>query len=438
MRRIVCIVLTLMLLGTLAVPAMASDDNVIFTSGSKAEVGGYLELDMIAMMLSDKASSEVYNAILEHNYEIYWYRNGAFYSTKERVSFTDADAGATFSVEIRFYGDKACTVLWATIVSKEYVIKSDAPPMELKTTAVPDGAVDMYYSFQFESSDPNAAYSLYRTSAPDGLTLDAKGYLSGIPTKAGTFQFTVVVTGKGGEAMKDYTMQIGGEMFVTKITTESLPNATAGEAYHAELACSDPNATFGIYYNPGKSNDFSATGLALSNTGKITGIPTKAGTYTFWVGAYGTSEDHYKEFTLTVLPGAAPTEPPTEPTQAPTVPPTEPPTQPTQAPTVPPTEPTQASTAPPTQPSTQATEGESGGKKPGVNKGDKIDKVDKTDKTDSGVTTGTTGKVDAGSEKTEGSNGLQLPWWGIAAIAAGSMILGVVMALIIGKGKRSR
>ncbi len=401
MRKILCTLIALMLLLSLAVPVLAVSDKIRFTSGSKAEVGGYLEIDTDAMFLNAN-SSEVYNAMLEGNYEIYWYRDGAFYSTQKRVSFTDKDAGATYSVEMRFYGDRACTVLWATVESEGFTIQSKEPPMEIKTKTVSDGAVGMYYSFQFESSDKNAKYSLYRTSAPDGLTLDSSGYLSGVPTKAGTYHFTVVASGKGGEDMRDYTMQIGGEMFVTKIITESLPSATVGAAYDITLECSDPNASFGIYYNPGKSNEFDGTGLKMADNGRIFGTPTKAGTYTFWVGAYGTSEDHYKEFTLTVL--SAPTTP------APTTPETAEPEV-----TVP----------------TETTEAESGGKKPTGNKGDKDSNVNpgaKPGKEDTQEQVPTTGKQE--------SNGVSMPWWTIAMIGGGCLVLGAVVALAATRGKK--
>lgn len=402
MRRIFCILIALMLLLSLAVPALAVSDKIRFTSGSKAEVGGYLEIDVDAMFLNAN-SSEVYNALLEGDYEIYWYRNGSFYSTQKRVSFTDKDAGATYSVEMRFYGDKACTVLWATVESEEFTIKSKEPPMEIKTKAVSDGAVGMYYSFQFESSDKNAKYSLYRTSAPDGLTLDSSGYLSGVPTKAGTYHFTVVASGKGGEDMRDYTMQIGGEMFVTKIITESLPSATVGSAYDITLECSDPNASFGIYYNPGKANEFDGTSLKLADNGRMFGTPTKAGTYTFWVGVYGTSEDHYKEFTLTVLP--APTTPAAT-TPAATTP--------------------EATTPTATEPE-QTTATESGGKKPTGNKGDKDSNV-KPGKEETQEQAPPAGKQEA--------KGVSLPWWTIAMIGGGCLVLGAVVAIAATRGKR--
>jgi hypothetical protein len=379
MKKVVCALLVLVVVLTMAVPAMASNMEVLFTADSSAKVGGHLEIDFNAMLLDGRVTSDIYNAILEKNYEIYWYRDGAFYSTQPKIIFGDSDANISFSVEVRFYADKACTQLRETLYSKDFKIQSSAPPMVLRTTAVNDGAVGMYYSFKFEASDPGAEFSLYRSSAPDGLTLAKDGTLSGTPTKTGTFAMTVVASGVGGQASYTYEITIGGEMQVVKIMTESLPNAVVGKAYSTKLECSDKSATFGIYYNPGKSNEFEATGLKLAEDGTISGTPTKAGTYTFCVGAYGMSEDSYKEFTLTV----------TE----------------------------------------DKDENEGGKKKPG-NK----DKTDRADPTED-VTENKNDKTEKES-KRETSGGVEMPVWAVLLIALGAMLVGVILAVILVKSKR--
>ena len=308
MKKLLSILLVLTLLLSLAIPVMAADMEILFTADSSAKVGGHLEIDFNAMLMDGRVTSDIYNAILEKNYEIYWYRDAAFYSTQQKVIFGDSDANITFSVEVRFYADKACTELSATLYSKEFKVESSAPPIYLRTTTVNDGAVGMYYSFRFEANDPGAEFSLFRSSAPDGLTLAKDGTLSGVPTKAGSYALTVVAKGVGGETSYTYTITIGGDLQLVKIMTEVLPQATVGESYSAKLECSDKSATFGVYYNPGKANEFDATGLKLAENGTIAGTPVKPGEYTFWVGAYGAAGEDYKEYKLTVA-AAEETEP---------------------------------------------------------------------------------------------------------------------------------
>lgn len=85
-----------------------------------------------------------------------------------------------------------------------------------------------------------------------------------------------------------------------EIQTKQLPEATAGTAYDAQLRCSDPNASFSVYFNPGKKNEFEQTGLSLSKDGRITGTPQNAGSFTFCICAAGAGGEDYWEYTLTV------------------------------------------------------------------------------------------------------------------------------------------
>ena len=94
------------------------------------------------------------------------------------------------------------------------------------------------------------------------------------------------------------------------IQTQSLPEATAGSLYETQIACTDPEAVFFLYFNPGQANDFDKTGLTLQTDGRITGIPGSAGSYEFCVCASGAGGEDYRVYTLTVRePETAATEP---------------------------------------------------------------------------------------------------------------------------------
>ena len=131
-----------------------------------------------------------------------------------------------------------------------------------------------------------------------------------------------------------------------KIQTKTLPNATVGIQYAVELKCSDANAEFFPYYDPGTQNDLKdGSWLGLSIDGWLMGTPDKAGTYSFSICVMGAGGEDYMTYTLTVVE-AAPTpttEPAAEPTTAPTeMPTTEAPTSPAEIPTtVPATDSTQ-------------------------------------------------------------------------------------------------
>ena len=98
-----------------------------------------------------------------------------------------------------------------------------------------------------------------------------------------------------------------------KIETETLPDAVVGTQYAFELKCSDPEAEFFPYYNPGTQNDLEeGSWLGLSVDGWLMGTPTKAGTYSFCVCVMGAGGEDYGVYTLTVV--EAGTQESTEPT----------------------------------------------------------------------------------------------------------------------------
>jgi hypothetical protein len=107
------------------------------------------------------------------------------------------------------------------------------------------------------------------------------------------------------------------------ITLKSLPTAYVGEEYYVRIDCGDLDAEFCEYYNPGKPNDLSKTGLTLAKNGVLSGTPKKAGSYTFTICAANEQGEDYATYTLIVKEAA---ENPTKETEPPTEAPTETPT----------------------------------------------------------------------------------------------------------------
>ena len=95
------------------------------------------------------------------------------------------------------------------------------------------------------------------------------------------------------------------------ITTKTLPEATVGQSYYVKLDCTDPDASFGEWHNPGAANDLSKTGLILTQHGELEGTPSEAGSYTFTIYAAGEGGEGYMTYTLVVkeAEGTDPTEP---------------------------------------------------------------------------------------------------------------------------------
>ena len=88
------------------------------------------------------------------------------------------------------------------------------------------------------------------------------------------------------------------------ITLKSLPTACVGEEYYVRIDCGDLDAEFCEYYNPGKANDLSKTGLTLAENGALSGTPKKAGSYTFTICAANEQGEDYATYTLIVKEAA--------------------------------------------------------------------------------------------------------------------------------------
>lgn len=173
----------------------------------------------------------------------------------------------------------------------------------------------------------------------DTRTLGTRYYVCGITTSGGGMAYSSIVE---VNVVAETTTAAA-----PKIQTETLPNAVVGTQYSVQLKCTDPDAEFFPYYNPGTQNDLEeGSWLGLSIDGWLMGTPTKAGTYSFSVCAMGAGGEDYGVYTLSVVEtGSQEATEPTAGTQ------TTDPTDDTQ--TKEPTSESQNATTPTTEPTTQ-------------------------------------------------------------------------------------
>lgn len=142
----------------------------------------------------------------------------------------------------------------------------------------------------------SATYQWYK----NGSAYSQKSSVSFTQADVGSTWYVLVTCGDLTLKSDNYTVLSVAEPPV--ITTTALPDATAGEFYNTKLSCTDGDAVFTAYYNPGKANDLESAGLYITQHGEIEGTPTEAGTYSFTICASGEGGEGYQTFTLTVLP----------------------------------------------------------------------------------------------------------------------------------------
>ena len=179
------------------------------------------------------------------------------------------------------------------------VQETGAPQFAITTTSVPDGTVGAAYSASFNSINgvPPVSYALVGTD-PTGLTF-ANDKLSGTPTAAGSYPFSIQATDSAGHTVtQQYTLTVNTNLL---ITTSSLPEATTNESYSQTFAA--VNGTKPLTWSLASGS--LPAGLKLSSAGVLSGTPTTAGTSTFTITVTDSSKTPLTDsasFTLIVAP----------------------------------------------------------------------------------------------------------------------------------------
>jgi formylglycine-generating enzyme required for sulfatase activity len=174
--------------------------------------------------------------------------------------------------------------------------KGTAPT--ISTTTLLGGKVGVEYSATLAATGTAPiTWSLDSGALPEGLDLAANGVISGMPTTADTYTFTVKASNTAGDDTKELTITIaGGGGTAPDIITETLTDGTVGVEYSATLA-----ATGAAPITWTIEDGALPEGLALDEeTGDITGTPEKAGIFNFTVKAANDTGDDTGDLNITI------------------------------------------------------------------------------------------------------------------------------------------
>ena len=140
--------------------------------------------------------------------------------------------------------------------------------------ALPSGIINKQYSGCTVSLSAGSAPEKWTASGlPKGLSIDASGYIGGIPTKAGTFGVKITAKNNAG---KDTTDKIPLTIYaVPEIKTKKLKDGKTDKAYSVKLSIKNVPETVTISGEP------STLSLTQNTKGNyiISGTPTEAGSY---------------------------------------------------------------------------------------------------------------------------------------------------------------
>jgi hypothetical protein len=196
-----------------------------------------------------------------------------------------ASLTSNFSVQVRDFNGVLGIAPQAPL---KLAITVSAPTPIQASESLPQGFVGAQYSGTISSSGgvQPLVFSVTGGALPPNVALSTSGQITGVPTAAGTFPFTVTITDSALPTHQ--TLLVPASITISnppqlQISTTSLPNGTAGTGYGALL-----QAKGGIppYIWTVTSGQLPA-GLSLAtqsdNTALISGDPILAGTTTFFV-----------------------------------------------------------------------------------------------------------------------------------------------------------
>ena len=173
-------------------------------------------------------------------------------------------------------------------------------PLSITAAALPAATAGVAYTFALTASGGTPDYTWQLVdSLPSGLALSAEGIVSGTPTAAGSFNFTVSVTDRAQASTSRSLSLVVNPPPVSITTPSALPAARLGVAYEQALAVSGGTAPYRWSVAAGLP-----AGLSLNaTTGVLAGTPQATGNFSFTVEA--TDRGNFtasRRFTLLVKP----------------------------------------------------------------------------------------------------------------------------------------
>ena len=228
---------------------------------------------------------------------------GLTLSTAGVISGTPTAAGTfNFTVRAENVAGNATRALSILITT------THVAPTIITTNPLPEGAVGIaYVPLTLEASGTTPTWTVESGSLPGGLDLSTAGIISGTPTAAGTFNFTVRAENVAGHDTRALTIVINAAPVTAApvITTNALPGGVIGAAYNQTLNASGTTPITWSIVGGSLPN-----GLNLSTAGVISGTPMAAGTFNFTVQASNPAGSDTAAFSITVQPAPGDGTPP--------------------------------------------------------------------------------------------------------------------------------
>ncbi len=209
---------------------------------------------------------------------------GISLSTNGVLAGTPTSSGQyAFSVQARdlegAMETRAYTLAVATAIAAAEPTSSSPT---VTTSSLPAATVGASYSATIAVSGGVPPYYIMVTSGslPPGISLSSTGALSGTPSSAGTYTFTVDAEDRqpiSANKTLQLTVQSGSGASPLSITTSSLNAATVGSAYSASLSASGGKTPYSWSLASGSL----PSGITLNSNGTLSGTSSATGASSF-------------------------------------------------------------------------------------------------------------------------------------------------------------
>ena len=155
----------------------------------------------------------------------------------------------------------------------------------LPAASLGDASAGTAYNHSFSASGgtPGYTYVLLSGALPAGLSLSSAGVLSGTPTVAGTFNFTVRATDSSTGTGAPFTGSQSYTLVVLAPTITLAPSSLAAATASSTRRPSVPSEAPAAHHS--LSSGALPPGISLSSAGAVSGTPTTPGTYAFTITA---------------------------------------------------------------------------------------------------------------------------------------------------------
>ncbi|KRA45202.1 putative Ig domain-containing protein [Pseudoxanthomonas sp. Root630] len=167
-----------------------------------------------------------------------------------------------------------------------YTLQVQVPALSMTPDAVAGATAGVAYTQAFVASGGIAPYqySLSAGTLPTGVALNAStGQVSGTPTQAGNFDFSVTATdsttGTAATITRDYTLAVSAPTIV--VDPETLPEALQSVAYDETLSARGGTAPYTFAVDAGAL----PAGMTLTGAGVLSGTPTATGLFNITIRA---------------------------------------------------------------------------------------------------------------------------------------------------------